>query len=334
MCVKMRTTKVIFYGSLAVSSSLAFDSHHRPQVHRLPSSVALSQSEIEGQKAKSSTSLGDKSRRAFVSRAVAAVFLPTVSTIFPSFVQASDVRAPLELLRPATRIKIFIDQAIDILLLPNDDKTGSEKLERLQKFFDSQPNFMTPEEEKLSKRYLEINTSTAWQEARRKEREARGAELGIDYSTPYDKFNTAIQQWGDNRQFQILRSRQRGLERSNQMRAAFNAYTNNLVFGDAYKLNAEGDAKKSLIRNDALPNVNSVVVSDLDLRDLYRNQVLQNMEDAKAELEYQLKSIDDEADVEEILNYLKKARSSCQEWFNFIPKDDIEAALQSVVARN
>ena len=58
------------------------------------------------------------------------------------------------------------------------------------------------------------------------------------------------------------------------------------------------------------------------------------MEDAKAELEYQLKSIDDEADVEEILNYLKKARSSCQEWFNFIPKDDIEAALQSVVARN
>ena len=73
---------------------------------------------------------------------------------------------------------------------------------------------------------------------------------------------------------------------------------------------------------------------DLDLRDLYRNQVLQNMEDAKAELEYQLKSIDDEADVEEILNYLKKARSSCQEWFNFIPKDDIEAALQSVVARN
>mmetsp|Transcript_10623 Transcript_10623/g.25661 ORF Transcript_10623/g.25661 Transcript_10623/m.25661 type:complete len:123 (-) Transcript_10623:189-557(-) len=112
--------------------------------------------------------------------------------------------------------------------------------------------------------------------------------MGIDYTTPYDQFNTAIQQWGKRRQFKILRSRQRNLEKSSTIRLALNAYNNNLLFGDAYQLNIRGEEKKALVRNDALPNVNAVVVSDLDLRDLCRNQVLQNMDGARAEIEYEL----------------------------------------------
>jgi hypothetical protein len=119
------------------------------------------------------------------------------------------------------------------------------------------------------------------------------------------------------------------MERNNAMRAAFNAYTNNLVFGDSYQLNAQGDEKKALVRNDALPNVNAVVVSDLDLRDLFRNQVLQNMEDAKAELDYQVSS--QQVDVNEILTCLLAARASCNEWFSFIPAADLEAALEAVL---
>lgn len=188
---------------------------------------------------------------------------------------------------------------------------------------------MTPEETRLSKQYLEIDTSSSWQAARLRERETRGAELGIDYTTPYDRINTVIQQWGDKRQFQILRSRQRQLERSNGIRAALNAYTNNLVFGDAYQLNVQGDEKKNLVRQNALPDVNSVVVSDLDLRDLYRNEILQNMENAKAELKYQLQTGD--IDIGEISGYLQKAQTACSQWFGFIPADDVDAAFQYVM---
>jgi hypothetical protein len=250
----------------------------------------------------------------------------------PSYA-ASEVRAPIELLLPATRVKRYIDQATGLCQSLNknvNDKALADDLLHLKHFLEEEPMFMTEEEEKLSKRYLEIKTSAAWQQARLKEREARGAEMGIDYTTPYDKMNTKIQQWGDNRQFKILRSRQQRLEQSSTIRSALNTYTNNLVFGDAYKLNIEGDEKKSLVRNDGLPNVNSVVVSDLDLRDLYRNQVLQNMDDAKAEIDYQLKSGD--LNVEEIAAFLKQAQSSFQEWFNLIPTSDVEEAT-TIVAK-
>ena len=235
------------------------------------------------------------------------------------------------MLRPATRVKLYIDQAISICRAVKSQQSSVEatSFQPIADYLlEKEPVFMTEEEERMSKRYLEIDTSSAWQAARLKEREARGAELGIDYTTPYDRFNTAVQQFGDKNTFRILRQRQRGLERNNAMRAAFNAYTNNLVFGDAYQLNLEGDAKKSAVRNDALPNVNAVVVSDLDLRDLYRNQVLQNVEDAKAEVVYQLKS--GELDSEEVLNYLVAAQKSCSDWFGFIPKDDVDEALVAV----
>jgi hypothetical protein len=263
-------------------------------------------------------------------------------TIPTESANAAEVRGPIELLRPATRIRLYIDQAVQVCdsikarsninSTGKDDsmRTATEILEPLNEFFQQEPTFLTEQESRLATRYLEIDTSSAWQKARRIERETKGSEIGIDYTTPYDKFNTAVQAWGDNRQFQILRARQLRLERANAMRAGFNAYTNNLVYGDAYRLNVDGDIKKALVRNDALPNVNTVVVSDLDLRDLYRNQVLQNVDDAKSEVLYQLKSGD--VDVDGILQYLLEAQSSCKQWFSFVPKDDIEEALNVVLA--
>lgn len=251
----------------------------------------------------------------------------------PSTAAASDVRAPLELLLPATRVKLYIDQAVGLCQSIRASEDGSQvsKLAPLKDLLDNEPSFVTENEQKLSKTYLEIKTTDAWQNARRKEREVRGAEMGIDYTTPYDKFNTAVQQFGEKSQFQILRSRQRKLEQSSTIRTALNTYTNNLVFGDAYQLNAQGDEKKSLVRNNALPNVNAVVVSDLDLRDLYRNQVLNNMDDARAEIDYQLRTLD--FNVEDILTCLRLAQSSCQDWFNLIPKSDVEEALKLVLTQ-
>ena len=59
-----------------------------------------------------------------------------------------------------------------------------------------------------------------------------------------------------------------------------------------------------------------------------RNQILQNMDDARAELDYQLESGD--VDVEEIVTYLRKAQAACQEWFSFIPDADVQQALVDV----
>ena len=242
---------------------------------------------------------------------------------------ASQVRGPVELLRPATRVRLYIERAIQIV---SSTENNVDKLAALSEFLEQETSFLTPDEERLSRRYLEIDTSTAWERARRKEREAREAALGIDYTTPYDQVNTAIQQWGQRRQFSILRGRQRNLEKANPMRAALNAYTNNLVFGDAYQLNVQGDAKKAMVRNESLPNVNAVVVSDLDLRDLYRNQVLENMEEARAEIEYQRNQKSN--DLEDVLTYLHNAKQACDEWFSFIPSQDVQEALREVQNQN
>lgn len=65
------------------------------------------------------------------------------------------------------------------------------------------------------------------------------------------------------------------------MRAVMNLYTANLKFGDSYVLTASAKDKKTYIRNyNQLPGVNQVIASDLDLRDLYRNQVQTKIEDA------------------------------------------------------
>jgi len=240
-------------------------------------------------------------------------------------VGASEVRASPELLRPPARVRRYIDGAVSLCRSIANDTSG---LERLKQFLDEQPVFIKPEEEKAARLYLEIDTTTPWQRARLKDREVRGKENGIDYTTPYDKVNTAIQQWGERRQFEILRRRQRALEEANPIRAAFNCYTNNLVFSNSYQLNAQGEEKKNLIRNNALPDVNAVVVSDLDLRDLYRNQVLEKLDDAKAEIEYQLKTKD--VDTNEVLSILKEAQLSCNEWFSFIPPSDVAEAQEAI----
>mmetsp|Transcript_10625 Transcript_10625/g.25665 ORF Transcript_10625/g.25665 Transcript_10625/m.25665 type:complete len:332 (-) Transcript_10625:49-1044(-) len=287
--------------------------------HRVPTHLSLSNDSTED----------SLNRRSFILSI--ATLAATLSSSASTAGAASDVRAPAELLLPATRVKLYIDKAVELCksLKADDSASLATSLAPLKDLLENEPAFMTEKEQKLSMRYLEIKTTDAWTDARRKEREARGAEMGIDYTTPYDQVNTAIQQWGDKRQFQILRSRQRKLEKSSTIRTALNAYTNNLVFGDAYQLNIQGEEKKALVRNDALPNVNAVVVSDLDLRDLYRNQVLNNMDDARAEIDYQLKSSD--FNVDDILTCLRQAQSSCQDWFNLIPKSDVEEALKLVM---
>jgi hypothetical protein len=268
-------------------------------------------------------------RRKFLSNtctAISVLFLQPFSSV------AAQVRpTSKELLLPPTRVKFFIDKAAAICqsaVQSNDPKRG---LVRLQQFLQNEEpsSFMTQEEKKQANQYLEIDTTTPWQRARVRDREERGKESGVDYNTsPSDRFNTAVQHWGDRRQFDMLRDRQVKLEKASPMRMAFNSYTNNLVFTSSYQLNVQGSERSQMIRDNALPDANAVVVSDLDLRDLYRNQILERMEDTRAELEYQLGTDvgDDDVDAKEVLEILQSAQTSCKEWFSFVPAEDAAEA--------
>ena len=274
----------------------------------------------------------DRSRRQAIISSVASF---GIGLWLPLPGHASEVRAPIECLLPATRVKLYIDEMVSLctaLLVSsrNGNDSSALALDRLEKLLFNPPVFIRADEASITQTYRKIKTQNAWNKARRSEREQRGAELGIDYTTPYDKFNTAIQEWGDQRQFKILRKRQLQLDSEIPMRAALNAYTNNLVFGDGYQLNAQDEEKKNLVRNDALPNVNAVVVSDLDLRDLIRNQILQNMDDTRAELKYQMQQPN--LEVQEVLNYLSEAQTSCDKWFRLIPDQDVKTAISIVLS--
>jgi hypothetical protein len=91
-----------------------------------------------------------------------------------------------------------------------------------------------------------------------------------------------------------------------------------------------------MIRNDQLPSVKAVITSDLDLRDLYRNQLLTAVDDVTAEVAYQLKlkqqseqeSID--SDVTDVADLMNQAYTACFKWFDLIALIDVQEAMEVV----
>ena len=121
------------------------------------------------------------------------------------------------------------------------------------------------------------------------------------------------------------------------MRAAFNFYTRQLVFSEEYVLTAPKEQRREMIRNDALPSVTDVIGSDLDRRDLYRNEFLTVIEDAVAEARYQVEKklgskeeevVDD--NVSDLKVLVEQAWVACGKWFEFIAVGDVEEAVAAV----
>lgn len=259
--------------------------------------------------------------------------------------------APIENLLPAVRVKILIDQAVDIASQINNLQSSTETSESFQallvqlKILLLEPrSFITSKEEESSaKRYLEIDTLTDWTNARRKEAreqqnfrwggQTQSSGGGGSTSPPMfltTKVTEELERFGEVRQFERLQRQQIQLERSDPMRAALNAYTNNLIFGDSYVLTASREERSRLIREERLPDVTSVIRSDLDLRDLYRNQILSYMDEARAELRYQL--LQESFDGKDLETLLREAKTNCDKWFEFVPSADVREALQRVQA--
>jgi hypothetical protein len=204
------------------------------------------------------------------------------------------------------------------------------------------------DESAASRQYLDVPTLDSWYRARKQESVAAtgllgGARSGSATSAlpllsttknPLWALNEEVEQWGEKRQFLRLQREQRALEDANPIRAALNAYTNNLVYGDSAKLTASPQVRRKLIREDQVPDVSTVIRSDLDLRDLYRNQILSAVDDARAELSYQLAAARDDPasiDLTDLSGLLIAAQESCDLWFSFVPDKDAREALATAM---
>jgi len=142
---------------------------------------------------------------------------------------------------------------------------------------------------------------------------------------------------------------------NDNVRWAFNVYTASLRFDEAYMVTAsEKDRSEYIRKYDGLPDVKQVITADLDLRDLYRNQVLTAIDDARAELRYQKKEFRNQRqqglvelegapkgsnlqqpslfDGEELFSLLLNAQSACRDWFSMISDEDVKKALDVVLS--
>lgn len=130
------------------------------------------------------------------------------------------------------------------------------------------------------------------------------------------------------RQWRMLRYNEMQLEKSNELRAAFNYYTQQLQFdGDAFLLRASPKAMKEMVRNDALPSLTAVITSDLDLRDLYRNQFLTSVDDLIAEVFYQVKQSSDSVELDDVCELMEQSLLSIDNWFGLIDSKEVSNAM-------
>jgi len=147
----------------------------------------------------------------------------------------------------------------------------------------------------------------------------------------------------------ILKPPQSGQELipNTSIRLSFDTYTAYLRYDDQYSFVGTKAEKSNYIRNfGMLPNVKQVVQADLDLRDLYRNEVLTNVDEARAELRYLMDKLlpknntknrtnnqdETKIDTSELVQLLENASTACDKWFAMISPEDIEEARLIVMA--
>lgn len=260
--------------------------------------------------------------------------------------------APLEYLLPAARVGIYIYQALaiaeDLVRLQqvleassnanantNEMKMAANDIAKLDAMLLSPPSFIKNGDPTVSrgdqygKYSLPIVSEIGVAAQKQKERKDRAIDVG--FAPQFFEVGELI---GERRQWNLLQKAEKKREGASEIRRAFNIYTTNLNFSqNKYQWVGSTEEKSKRIRNDKLPTTTDVIRSDLDARDLYRNQVQTAFDDAPAELIYQKKESSDDIrkfDAKELLEILKQAQISVDKWFSFIPDRDVKSALEAV----
>ena len=233
--------------------------------------------------------------------------------------------APIDTLLPAARIKITLDSAVDIaakLVASKNDIIYLHDLESL---------LLLPQNYTRGTKPIEVPQQPA-QSYLKSYAEYRN-QISI-----LEKPGAMLVQNGEIDTWKRLKRQERAKEDIDEIRAALNYYTSNINFdADKFQFTATKDERSKLIREDKVPDVKQVIASDMGLRYLLRNDILTACDDAKAELQYQMKlgsgdnSKQDEAvDGSDLLELLRTAQSACNEWFALIDEKDTLAALDVV----
>ena len=284
------------------------------------------------------------SRRALLFQSAAVGFFvsqsilgPTTSLAFePQENQGTEARnhdgrpfAPPDALLPAARCKLWIDRAHEASTALGSASTANEKRRLVQELetilVKERPKLFTGNEKVLnpSKSPLTAQITGSISSANKDQFQQNRQVLNVG-----NQVAAMLNQADVERQWGMLQFAETKRQEENDIRRALSYYTQQLEFADSYLLTAPKEERKALIRNDALPSLSAVITSDLDLRDLYRNQLLTAIDDATAEAQYQSKQKD--VEISDLLELMDQAYTACSKWFDLIAPSDVEEAVRTI----
>ena len=253
--------------------------------------------------------------------------------------------APLKYLVPAARVSLYIYKTLSVaeeITKLQQKSDGSEddsaKLQDLWEKLDalilSPPSFIKSTDPNVSRNDGYGGAPPIIGEigvAAQKRRERREQSIEADLASELFEPGQLI---GERRQWEQLQKAEMKREAASEVRRALNIYTTNLNFNrNKYSFKGSAEEKSALIRNDRLPTATDVIRSDLDSRDLFRNQMQTSLEDSKAEYIYIKKDCGGDvskADLTELIALLSAAKTAIDKWFAFISDDDVKEALSVV----
>jgi hypothetical protein len=236
--------------------------------------------------------------------------------------------AHVESLLPAVSFRLVLDTAVRAAERAASSESRQDQVGYLQTLADL---LLTPQNYKVKVSAVPDQPAQQFLETYRQRR----GELSL-----IEQPGALLVQNGEIGAWRRLKRQERGREENDEIRAALNAYTNDLSFrSDSYIFNESKELKSKLVREDRLPDVKEVISSDLGLRYLYRNDVLTFMDDARAELRYLLKDTLDPGtssaaplDLSELKSLLSQADGALVKWFSFIDDDEVRRARDALAS--
>lgn len=243
----------------------------------------------------------------------------------------------IEYLFPAARVGVYIYTCLSLAQsLASRDRTNEshiQTLEQLDNLLINPPTFIQSSDPTVTRgdpyKLPPVVGEVAASQQKQKERQQNSINAGI-----IPQFFEVGQLIGERRTWDRLAKSERIREEQSEVRKALNIYTTNINFNTSqYAFAGTPEEKRRMIREDKLPTVQDVIRSDLDARDLYRNEVQTALEDARAEYLYQKRISNgdvNEFETVELVLLLEKAKRAIDLWFSFIPDQDIAEALALV----
>jgi hypothetical protein len=260
------------------------------------------------------------------------------------FVTRLPYATSIQALIPAIRVRKMTDQSVTLteqwLAMTGDDapQKRSEIVQQLQELLLQKQNFtnnirITPSQQNDAV----VGTGPV-------RSSTKPALPALSYLDLYNQKRKDLNLWekpgaffvqgGEIGTWKLLKRNEYSKEGLDEIRAALNLYTSNLKYTSTqYTLRVSKEERSQMIREDRLPDLlTQVIPSDMDLRDLYRNALLTAVQEARAELRYQVNDSNAATiDLTDLLHLLRQAQEALNQWFAFIDLNEIANAERADV---